>query len=663
MIGEIAMRISIPLLLSAGLAATAACSAQAVSAIAGNAGQRLQGDGIAVEIRAAHGRFQGLRITDQPASHTLDIPQAFSLTMKDGSVLRSSAMQIGPLAVGDLPLAGTASHEPGKRICTDFSDPHFPGHLHWCLSMRAHAAYFRQELTIQAGSSDAAIAEVRMLDFNDAGAHVSGTVRGSPVVDRSMYFGFEHPLSASRVDNGRVVAALARVLPLRAGQSTTYSSVIGVAEPGQMRRAFLRYIENERPRAWNPFLHYNSWFDIAYGGAYDETDAVDRINAFGRELVDRRHVELNSFLFDDGWDDPDSMWGFNSGFPDGFTKTAAAAEHIHAGIGVWFSPWGGYDERRKQRIAWGRAHQYEIVKNGYALSGPRYYHRFEQVCLEMVERYGVNQFKIDGTGNADRVFPGSAFDSDFDAAIHLIQTIRRQKPGIFMNLTTGTYPSPFWLFYADSIWRGGEDDGFAGVGSSRQQWITYRDEQTYRETVLGGPLFPLNSLMLHGLIYARLADRLSSDPGHDFHDEVQSYFASGTQLQEMYITPSLLTSEDWDTLAHAANWARRSAGILEDTHWLGGDPGKLEVYGWAAWSPQGWIVTLRNPSDKPQSFVLNLESALQLPRGAHISLLAGDPFGKPGAAPFHLDLHASTLHLAPFEVRTFESAGNDTSTQ
>jgi hypothetical protein len=57
--------------------------------------------------------------------------------------------------------------------------------------------------------------------------------------------------------------------------------------------------------------------------------------------------------------------------------------------------------------------------------------------------------------------------------------------------------------------------------------------------------------------------------------------------------------------------------------------------------------------------VLDLESALQLPRGAHISLIAGDPFGKPGAAPLHLDLHGSTIHLAPFEVRTFESDGND----
>lgn len=642
------------LVLAALVTASAAAHAQTVTALPGNAGYRLQGDGIAVEIRADHGSFHGLHVTDLLASRTIDLPQAFVLAMHDGSVLRSSDMRLGPLATSALPLQGAASRMPGKRVCAEFSDPQFSGHLRWCLLMRAHAGYFRQELTITAGKSDAPIAEVRMLDFDDPGAHVSGTVKGSPVVDADMFFGFEHPLSTSRVDQGHVVASLARTLPLRAGQTTVDSSVVGVAAPGQMRRAFLRYIENERPRAWSPFLHYNSWFDLAYGKAYDEAGALDRVRAFGLELAVRRHVELNSYLFDDGWDNPNSLWGFNSGFPDGFTKVAAAAARHHAGIGVWLSPWGGYDERRQERIAWGRAHGYEIIKDGYALSGPRYYQAFEKTCLTMVDRYGVNQFKFDGTGNANRVFPGSEFDSDFDAAIHLIQTIRSHKPGIFINLTTGTYPSPFWLFYADSIWRGGDDSSFAGVGTSRQRWITYRDEQTYRHIVLGGPLFPLNSLMLHGLIYATQAQGLSTDPGNDFPSEVQSYFGGGTQLQEMYITPSLMTSADWDTLAHAANWARRNASILEDTHWIGGDPGQLQVYGWAAWSPQGWIVTLRNPSDKPQSFALDLESALQLPAGARIDPLAGNPFGKPGAAPVRLDPRHAAIDLAPFEVRTFQ---------
>ena len=93
-----------------------------------------------------------------------------------------------------------------------------------------------------------------------------------------------------------------------------------------MRRAFLAYIEAERPRPYQPFLHYNSWYDIGYENRYSEADAIDRIHAFGEESVKRRGVQMDSFLFDDGWDNPNSFWGFNPGFPDGFTKTAAAAK-------------------------------------------------------------------------------------------------------------------------------------------------------------------------------------------------------------------------------------------------------------------------------------------------------------------------------------------------
>lgn len=612
---------------------------------------QFRGNGISVTIQTQQGRFAGLAIRDQLDGRTLVMPEAFTLVMHDGSTLRSSSMRMSPLESGSASSSPAALH----RVCADFSGAGLSGQIRWCLLMRPQAHYFRQQLTVRA-TRDLPIAQVRLLDFQDPGARVSGTVPGSPIVDSGMFFGFEHPLSASQVHDGHALAYLSRQLPLRAGQSATWSSAIGVAAPGQMRRAFLAYIEAERPRPWRPFLHYNSWYDLGYGQTYNEAGALDRIHAFGQELVVQRHVELDSFLFDDGWDNPSSLWDFNSGFPDGFTKAAAAAKQYGAGIGVWLSPWGGYEEKA-QRLAWGRAHGYEIINDGYALSGPRYFRRFQQICFQMIDRYGVNQFKIDGTGNANRVFPGSEFDSDFDAAIYLIGELRQREPGIFINLTTGTYPSPFWLFYADSIWRGGEDHSFAGVGTSRQRWITYRDAATYRNTVLKGPLFPLNSLMLHGIIYARLAEGLGSDPANGFPSEVQSYFASGTQLQEMYITPSLLTPQNWDTLAHAARWARAQSDILEDTHWIGGDPARLQVYGWAAWSPRGWIVTLRNPSNRPQTYSLDLPSALQLPAGARISYRAFDPFGRPGAPPVQLNPDGpQILHLAPFEVRTLESA-------
>jgi hypothetical protein len=618
------------------------CSARATAntTVANNA--------LAAHLTSSPGKPQ--LVIDNLATHrTLAVPQLFTVTLHDGSVLRPSDLTwVHPFAAED------GANE--KHVCADLHDPRSEADFHWCLLMRPESSYLREQLTIHAAARDLAITEVRLLDFQDADAHVSGSVKGSPVVDSRMFFGFEHPLSWSRVDAGHVQAGITRVLPLQAGQSVAYSAVIGTAQAGQMRRTFLAYIEAERPRPYKPFLHYNSWYDIGFENRYSEADVLDRIHAFGNELVEKRHVELDSFLFDDGWDNPSSFWGFNPGFPDGFTNVAKAAEKIHAGIGVWLSPWGGYEEQKVERVAFGRSHGYEIIHDGFALSGPKYYRDFSKVCLEMVDRYNVNQFKFDGTGNADRVFPGSAFDSDFDAAIHLIHRIRDEKKGIFINLTTGTYPSPFWLFYADSIWRGGEDHDFDGVGTPRQRWITYRDEQAYRHIVVGGPLFPLNSLMLHGMIYAKQAKDLGTDPGHDFTDEVQSYFSSGTQLQEMYITPSLLSEADWDELAHAANWSRSHYAILKDTHWIGGDPGKLQAYGWAAWAPSGWIVTVRNPSNAAQDFSLNLRSALELPAGAPNSFTVREPFQSQGGSPAHWQAeHTVVLHLKPFEVRTFES--------
>ena len=52
----------------------------------------------------------------------------------------------------------------------------------------------------------------------------------------------------------------------------------------------------------------------------------------------------------------------------------------------------------------------------------------------------------------------------------------------------------------------------------------------------------------------------------------------GRSCRSLYITPELLSAADWDTLAEAAKWARANAETLKDTHWVGGDPKKGEVY-------------------------------------------------------------------------------------
>jgi len=53
--------------------------------------------------------------------------------------------------------------------------------------------------------------------------------------------------------------------------------------------------------------------------------------------------------------------------------------------------------------------------------------------------------------------------------------------------------------------------------------------------------------MLHGIIYATNAIHLNSMSDADFADQVRDFFGNGTQLQEMYITPKLLDSQNWTT--------------------------------------------------------------------------------------------------------------------
>ncbi|HEX4155290.1 MAG TPA: enterotoxin [Acidobacteriaceae bacterium] len=607
------------------------------------------------------GRLNDVSFVDELHGTTVPLPTPFAVLLKDGTIYKPDSLRVDgrpqeQMLTAQADASRFAERLAGERVDVALVSADGSAHFTWSVVLRDGSRYIRQILTISAKGSDLPISRVEMLDVRLADAHVVGEVRGSPIVAGNLFLGFEHPLSNSAVTEGRATAWMGRELPLKAGQSISYSAVIGVTRAGQMRRDFLAYIERERAHPYRTFLHYNSWYDLGYFTPYDQAGALDRIKAFGTELHEKRGVTLDSFLFDDGWDKHDSLWRFNSGFPDGFAPIRAAAERYGADPGVWMSPWGGYGKPKQERIAYGRAAGFEIVDNGFALSGPKYYDRFRDVCLEMIRKYGVNQFKFDGTGNANTVFPGSAFDSDFDAAIHLIGEVRAAKPDIYINLTTGTRPSPFWLLYADSIWRGGEDDSTAGVGTYRERWITYRDAETYEGIVREGPLYPLNSLMLHGMIYARFHKQLDKDPGNDFRNEIRSYFGTGTQLQEMYITPSLLTSANWDDLAEAAKWSRANADVLKDTHWVGGDPAWLEVYGWASWAPREGILVLRNPSDKAQTIALDLARVFELPAGAPRSYSARSPWKDDAGKPV-LPLRAGQPHtfaLAPFEVLTLD---------
>ncbi|GLH74940.1 enterotoxin [Geothrix limicola] len=616
------------------------------------------------------GRLVPATLKDKLSGRDLEpAKEAFVLEFHDGTRLKASRMKASSFKVRTLAAqpgaVGEAGRIPGQQVSAVLMSTDDSLRVEWKATLRDGSNYIRQEILIQPLKGDADLARLVMVDHWLRGADVTGQVNGSPVVAGTLFTGFEHPMSVTQIEAGgapKVIPApgsdegslasdqyhavaeskgleprwgkahatswLDLSLPIQKGKTFQASSVLGVVPQGQLRRGFLYYVERERAHAYRTFLHYNSWYDIGYFTPYDEKDCLKVVKAFDAELVQKRGVKLDSFLFDDGWDDTSKggQWVFHKGFPRGFTAVKEAAEKAGAEPGVWLSPWGGYGPPRVARRKSGQAAGYEVVSDPweadpeygrlFALSGPKYYESFHKACLEMVTKYGINHFKLDGTGSINAVMPGSRFGSDFEAAISLIQDLRQAKPGLFINLTTGTWPSPFWLPICDSIWRGGEDHSFEGAGSDRERWITYRDADTFERIVSAGPLYPLNSLMLHGILYAKGARGLNADPGKAFTHEVRSYFGSGTQLQEMYISHELLQPEDWDALAEGAKWSRANAATLVDTHWVGGNPRKLEVYGWASWSPEKGILTLRNPSSEAQTFTLDLAKALELPEGA-----------------------------------------------
>ena len=389
-----------------------------------------------------------------------------------------------------------------------------------------------------------------------------------------------------------------------------------------------------------------------------EAEALESINAIGTELFKNRGVKIDGFVMDDGWDSHERVWDFHEGFPQGFDNIRNAARSYGAGIGVWMSPWGGYGGPKKIRLENGRKAGFETNSQGFSMAGKNYRDHFLKIASLMIRTFGVNYFKFDGMG-------GGAFTAgvqkeladDIEAIFETVDSLRVINPDIFINATVGTWPSPFWTRYADSIWRQGDDTAFAGVGNNREKWITYRGKLTWERIVQKGPLYPQSSLMFHGLVIGNrsVPGQMPLDEQSVRH-EIRTAFGCGSDLQELYITPKLLTKQMWDDLAESAGWYRGNAHVFADTHWIGGNPGALEVYGWAAWTPKKAALTIRNPDSQEHEYSLDAAVAFDLPPGAPKSYRLQSPYKDQRIQKLKVQAGSpQMIKLEPFEVLTFDA--------
>jgi len=519
----------------------------------------------------------------------------------------------------------------------------------WRAELRDDSSYIRQTVEFSSPEMRLPLHGLELVDVRVPGLQTIGTVPGCPVAGGGMFFGLEMPGAENVVAPAGARIGLACQLTLTPAQSYTFGWVTGVSPAGQLRRSFLYYVERERARPSSPFLHYNCWYDLGF--SVDAEKMLDVVSDFDREMVRKRGVPVQSYLVDDGWDDPDrGLWAENlEKFPGGFSALKTRMDKLNAHLAIWISPMGGYGGA-EERTADAQKMGLLPAGTNLDLAYPGYQQWFQNRCLQLMREDGVNSFKWDRAGEG--VSP------HFMALLEIAKKLRQQNPQVFINVTVGTWPSPFWLNFVDSTWRNGSADvGWAGRGDDREQWLTFRDGECRRMFVEKSPLYPLNSMMAHGIVHGRCfqGERVGKTGPH-LKNEARSYFAIGTSLQELYLTPSMMTSQAWDDVADAARWAHANADVLVDSHWVGGDPLKLEIYGYAAWNPRKGTLMVRNPDNRVQTVALDAATIFELPAGVATAYALTSPY--PDQRVQTLKLAAGqpqNLSLQPFEVLVFDA--------
>lgn len=584
----------------------------------------------------------------------------FELELKDGTVINSNDFQLSilPKVVsikGSMQATKLSDKENGIEITAEFLNVKYGIRVRWEAILKDNANYIRQVFGFHNLKDSLRIRKLKLIKFPvETGVKPLGIVDGSPIVSGNFFFALESPMSKYDANNGWVNGYIQRE---ESAVDLTASTAWGIVPEGQLRRGFLYYLERERAVPYRQKLHYNSWYDISWiDRKLTEAGCLDRIQTFADSLTVKRKVNLNAFLFDDGWDDNQTLWQINKkNFPVGFDNMKALAGKYNASLGVWMSPWGGYEQAKEQRLEYGRKQNppFETNSHGFSLSGPVYSSRFKETAANFVTKYGISMFKFDGVGAGDQSTGATPeYQTDMESLLNMVSSLRTVKPDLYFSMTIGTWPSPFWLKYGDVIWRNGWDTSTEGQGDNRQQWLNYRDGEVYKNIVQRAPLYPLSSLMYHGICIADNGAPAKFEMNDkDISDEIWSFFGSGTSLQELYINPHKLNKANWDCLADAIKWSRQNADIMPDVHWVGGDPSKADVYGFAAWSPKKAILTLRNPSDKTKTFQVDVRKVFELPLNSKNSYLFYNAKQKSGEVKTLLFKGDSyVVKLEPFEV-------------
>ncbi len=465
---------------------------------------------------------------------------------------------------------------------------------------------------------------------------------GQPVAvllgEGGAFFGMEYPAAENRIrkdESQTFRISCGQEFGERIGKTPHASEwVVEALTPDRyVQRWFYAYLDGIRVAPLRPYTLYNSWYDlrspeyprVPKENVMSEASAMKMIALLRKNMIDRHGIALDAFVLDDGWDVYRSDWVLRrEEFPNGFRPLADELRKTNTALGVWLGPIGGYSFR-ELRTGWMKEHGYELVGDQLCVAGKKYSRLLKQRVTDFAANDGVAYYKWDGIqfscNEPDHGHPIDIYSrrAVLESVIGLCSAVREKRPSMFLNITSGTWLSPWWVKYANTIWMDGADYGYADVPSisQRDAAITYRDFVLYEDFSLKGLWFPVANLMTHGIIKGKL-EMLGSpeEPLDKFTDDALLYVARGVSMYELYISPDIISEGEWNTLARAIAWAKDRFPVLKTTFMIGGNPMKRESYGYAHFAGSRGILAARNPFVTPASLAADLTPAQGLDAAA-----------------------------------------------
>ena len=452
-----------------------------------------------------------------------------------------------------------------------------------------------------------------------------------PIFFDGFFTGIEFPVSSVRLESGRILMSHQPGLKMQPGNWYESKKVVyGVTQKGHEKEAFLSYIEANKPGNNEIHVNYNSWWSAPV--PYSEMNILELMRTFQLNMSLPYNVTFDSFCIDMGWSDPKSIWDIDTlMFPQRFTKIQDAAKEMNTNLGLWVSPSSMYSPASLDSY-WAEQNGYEtfvidsakINGNGRVccLGGRNYSIAFREKLVDFVKKHTIKQLKFDGylfsCPESDHGHePGYlSMETIAESLIETCRQVHNVSPETWIETTCmGGNPSPWWLFYANSvIGTFGEDYPVGRIPSPvyRESYTTARDFFNIQGATY--IMAPVSAQEVLGIIHQSM---------DSFANDAVTTIMRGHLFLPLYINPIFMNGARWKMIADMINWAKSNVSLIKNTKvllphsWQNESVPKFKVdastmpreaYGYAHTANDKSLIQLRNPWIKNTEYILKIDS-------------------------------------------------------